>query len=294
LRRYRCRECGKTFNERTETPLTRLRTPIKDVIEAIQMYCSGMGEADIARIKGVTEKTVNNWTWKIISHCLRFNGYFLDKRNHKFNPVFIQFDEMWGYAGKKKNRQWVWDCIDTFSRLLIGFIIGKRGRKSAEKMVKLVKSRININPPIITSDGLERYTEVIPKRFRRSFYAQVIKIFRKNRVIGVTVRVIRGTKEKITQMINSLGRGKMVNIAYIERLHLTVRHCVNCLGRRVLFFAKNRLEMIGRMHVFQAFYNFVRTHMSLRIGKERRTPAMAAGLTDHVWTWYELLTHRIY
>jgi hypothetical protein len=75
-----------------------------------------------------------------------------------------------------------------------------------------------------------------------------------------------------------------------------LRCCLCSLIRRTLAAAKVKEELEGQMFLFQVFYNFVRPHMSLTIGKgrgkQKRTPAIAAGLTDHIWNWEEVLLYH--
>lgn len=285
LARYRCKQCNITYNERTGTPLARLRTPIKDVIESIYMYATGTTEADIARIKGKTEKTIANWVWRTIIHCLKFNSCFLKN----ITAYFIQFDELYSFVRTKSNKTLIWTAIEAFSRLMISFVVGNWTKKTAKKIMQLTKSRIRVNPIIITTDGLGRYTEVVPEFFPTSLYAQVIKKHKKHRLVSVAIKPINGSLEKIIQIIKDMGLGSTVNTAYIERLNLTMRNTVNSLARKTWCVVKKYLTAVGKMHVNQAFYNFIRTHMELN----GRTPAMAAGLTDHIWTWNELLTYRL-
>jgi len=249
------------------------------------MFATGSTEADISRIKKVTEKTVHRWIRKTTIHCIRFNNHFLEG----IKAFFIQLDELYAFIKKKSRKQWVWTCIEAFSRLLVCFAIGKRKRATAERILDLTKSRLSMNPSIITSDGLERYTELVPETFPTSLYAQVIKRYENKRLVDIELRPINGTLDKIIQIIKSMNMGNTVNTAYVERLNLTIRNSVNSLARRTWCVVKKYLGLVAKMHIFQAFYNFARKHMNLK----GRTPAMTAGLTDHAWTWYELLAYRI-
>ncbi|MGD9825523.1 hypothetical protein [Desulfobacter sp.] len=103
------------------------------------------------------------------------------------------------------------------------------------------------------------------------------------------------------------GLGLSISTSLIERLNLTLRHALAPLVRKSQCFCKDRTQMRRRVTFFQAFYNFARPHMSLRLPLpeqkvfasdlilpkwQHRTPGMAAGLTDHVWTFRELLTAK--
>lgn len=263
----------------------RLRTPIKDVTESIHMFAIGTTEADIADIKNKAEKTIHKWIKKATTQCLRFNNYFLKG----ITPYFLQFDELFAFVRTRANKQCDWTSMDAYTRLLLGFVIGDRSNKSAERILDITKSRIKTNPILITSDGLQRYTERIPQMFPTSLYAQVVKKHENRKLVEIEVRPMNGSVEKIVQIIESMGLGHAVNTSYTERLNLTIRNSVNSLARKTWCVAKKYLAIVGKMHVFQTFYNFVRIHMSL----SGRTPAMVAGVADHVWNWYELLTYKL-
>ena len=115
----------------------------------------------------------------------------------------------------------------------------------------------------------------------------------------VTKRVITGeSREKVDEVIKSLKvAGKTINTAFVERFMLTLRQSLCALHRKTLAAAKTREELIAPHTAFHVFYNFICPHMSLTIGKgkgkQKRTPAMAAGLTDHCWSWHEVLTYHV-
>src|SRR5919201_1196441 len=131
-------------------------------------------------------------------------------------------------------------------------------------------------------------------------YGQVIKKKQKGRLQERVYRVRCGAKR-----LEDLGLS--ISTSLLERLNLTLRYALAPLVRQSASFCKERTHMRRRVVLFQAFYNFARPHMSLRLPvSERashasgliqpkwchRTPGMAAGLTDHVWTFRELLTAK--
>ncbi len=128
----------------------------------------------------------------------------------------------------------------------------------------------------------------------------MIKKKRQGRLHELVYRVCCGT-ERLVEL------GLSISTSLIERLHLTLRHALAPLVRKSQCFCKDRTHMRRRVTFFQAFYNFARPHMSLRLPLpeqepsasgliqpmwQHRTPGMAAGLTDHVWTCRELLTAK--
>jgi hypothetical protein len=131
-------------------------------------------------------------------------------------------------------------------------------------------------------------------------YGQGVKKKRQGRLQELVYRVGCGA-ERVAQL------GLSIRTSLIERLNLTLRHALAPLVRKSQSFCKDRTHMRRRVVLFQAFYTFTRPHMSLRLPLseqepsasglmqpkwQHRTPGMAIGLTDHVWTFRELLTAK--
>jgi len=137
-------------------------------------------------------------------------------------------------------------------------------------------------------------------------YAQVVKSYRRRRIVGVTHRVVFGTRLAIEQVLAACGW--TINTAFVERLNLDIRQRVAAIGRRVHTLCQDEAGLRDQLTLFQVYHNFVLPHASLRqpllipqptngrgSAKVWRpcTPAMAAGLTDHVWTLREVLMYRV-
>nr|QNO54557.1 hypothetical protein KENJCFKB_00017 [Methanosarcinales archaeon ANME-1 ERB7] len=295
---YRCKRCETRFNRRKGTPLEGLRTPIYVILMAIALYMCGVGVAMIADVTGKQEKTVERWIRRIAPHCEVLIKQELCKRNHNFSSLYLQMDELWSYLWRKKSKIWIWAAIDVVTRLFIAFHVGDRSGDSAEALIKTIKARIRDVPGLITTDGFEAYVEKIKAYFKGSRYAQVVKERKGGRISRVYKKVISShSLEQIAEFICKLkNAGKTVNTSYVERFNLTLRNCLCSLVRRTLAAAKIQEELEGQMFIFQVFYNFVRPHMSLAIGKgrgkQKRTPAIVAGLTDHIWSWEEVLLYH--
>jgi hypothetical protein len=130
-------------------------------------------------------------------------------------------------------------------------------------------------------------------------YAQVVKHRRNGRVVKVSRKAVFGSMEEITRRLREIG-GRKVNTSYVERNNLGLRTCVSRLVRRSLNFSKDERLLDAHLSLFQGYYNFVKPHKSLRArsnapGRKwvQRTPAMAHGITDHIWTWEELLSYVV-
>jgi hypothetical protein len=138
----------------------------------------------------------------------------------------------------------------------------------------------------------------------RLLYAQVVKSYRRPRLTAVAHRVVFGARATIESSLAK--RGWKINTALIERLNLESRHHVAAIGRRVNTLCKHEAGLRWQLAIFHTYHNFVLLHASLRVplsdpmdtteaGKrwKSRTPAMAAGLTDRVWSLREVLKFRV-
>jgi hypothetical protein len=137
-------------------------------------------------------------------------------------------------------------------------------------------------------------------------YAQVVKLYRRRRLARVSHRVVFGMLAAIEQVLAT--QGWHINTAFIERVNLTIRQHVAAVGRHVMTLCKGEEGLHQQLALYQTYYNFCLPHASLRLplpqpeptngsGSAKRwrprTPAMAAGLTDHVWTLREVLLFRV-
>jgi hypothetical protein len=140
----------------------------------------------------------------------------------------------------------------------------------------------------------------------RLLYAQVVKSYRRRRIVRVTPRVVFGTLEAVKQVLAT--RGWQMNTAFVERLNLDLRQHVAAIGRRVNTVCKHEAGLRQQLARFHTYHNFCLPHASLRMplaaleptngtGSARKwrpcTPAMAAGLTDRVWTLRDVLRYRV-
>jgi hypothetical protein len=130
---------------------------------------------------------------------------------------------------------------------------------------------------------------------------QVIKLYIKRRVSGVRRRIVQGSQAAITAVLDATNTGKAINTAYIERLNATFRGALATLVRRGRAIAHTERVLNASMWLVGCCYNFCWYHASLRerapngapLIWDERTPAMAAGLTDHQWTMAEMLTYQV-
>ncbi|HVF26814.1 MAG TPA: IS1 family transposase [Pyrinomonadaceae bacterium] len=219
---------------------------------------------------------------------------------------------------------WVWTAISLPTRLRVtSHLSQERSASAATAFIQQIRARSDGRAPFFTSDKLPAYVTALvanysvveppptkrgrgrprltPKRIVDATlrYAQVDKRRHAGRVVEVRRRIIFGTAGDIEVILKASGCGSQINTAYVERNNLTMRQNVGRLVRKTLSFSKNVHYLQRHIALEDAVYNFVKPHRSLRRPLcesddkrrqwEPRTPAMAAGLTDHVWSIEELL-----
>jgi len=329
---FRCKDCESTFSETRDTVFFDLRTSEEKVIMALKMLLVTVGLSDIGFVLGVTEETVLRWLEGVAQKAHEINAHLLRDR-----PVTeVQLDEMWRFIRRKHaqqaeadgestdmsedGRQWVWISFAPQYRLILATFVGPRTVASAWQLMQLTAAVV-LGVPCFFSDGFSGYLSArievyqtlktfapTGKRGRprkpikaphpELVYGQIVKKKRRGRLQEVGYRVRCGC-ERFEEL------GLSMSTSLIQRLNLTLRHALAPLVRKSQSFCKDRTYMRRRVTFLQAFYNFARPHMSLRLPLpdqqphasglipptwQQRTPGMAAGLTDHVWTFRELLT----
>jgi IS1 family transposase len=229
-----------------------------------------------------------------------------------------------------RSPHWVWTAMDPESKLLLTFDVGERTLAMAQCVVHQVAQALAPDcAPLFVTDGFREYLTALlthygqwvqPSRRQAKgplpkprwmprpqlLYAQVVKTLRRRRLIEVKHRVVFGTQAAVEQVLAACSW--QINTSFVERLNLSLRQRVAAIGRRSATSCKGEDGLRQQLVLFQVYHNFVLPHASLRhalaeplptkgCGSTKRwqpcTPAMAAGLTDHVWSLKEVLLYRV-
>jgi hypothetical protein len=330
----RCSECERPFSETRDTVFFDLRTPEDKGMMALKMLLVTVGLSDIGLVLGVTEDTVLEWLRRAAQKAHEINAHLL----RDLLVTQVQLDEMWSFMRRKHaqqagpdgespecsadGRQGVGISFAPEFRLILAAFVGPRTLESALQLLQITAAVV-LGVPCFFSDGFSCYLSALievyhtlktcprtgkPGRPKQPVkephpelvYGQVVKKKRQGRLQELISRVCGGSRrmEKL---------GLSISTSLIERLNLTLRHALAPLVRKSWGFCKDRTHRRRRVVLLQAFYNFARPHMSLRLPLSEQTsyasgliqpkwchqtPGMAAGLTDHVWTFRELLTAK--
>jgi hypothetical protein len=314
-RRYVCHTCGKTFAATRGTPFYRLKKGPELVTVVLTLLCHGCPVQAIVAAFELDERTVADWQARGGGHCERVHEHLLQPGRVELGHV--QADELW--AKLVGGKVWMALALAVPSRLWLGGVISpQRDEALIRALVALVAGCAASFGVLVCVDGLASYVTAFGRAFRHPartgkvgrprlvpdpgfLMGQVVKSYAKRRVKGVAQRAVRGTAEAILARLKAVGGGNQINTSYIERLNAAFRAHLAPLVRRGRALARRQATLTAGMYLVGCAYNLCWYHHSLRtpaptgapLKWRERTPAMAAGLTDHRWTMAELLHYQI-
>jgi IS1 family transposase len=338
-RQFQCTACEGYFPEHHGTIFHGKQVAVERIVRVLACLAEGLGIRATARVFEVAPNTVLHWLVEAAEQLQAFSAYFLcDVHVNQ-----LQLDELYAVlrevkAGEcsddeaikrlERSPYWVWTAMDPESKLLLVIDVGTRTLEMAQRVVhQLVQVLAPGCVPLFLTDGFREYLMALLTHYghwvqpeRRQgpqhkprwmplpelLYAQVVKSYRRRRLVGVKHRVVFGTMDAVIQVLSAGGR--KMNTAFVERLNLDIRQRVAAVGRRVNTLCQGEDGVRQQLALFHVYYNFVLPHASLRqpvaapvathgngsaTGWQPCTPAMAAGLTDHVWSLREVLLFRV-
>jgi transposase-like protein len=316
-KRCRCDACGQTFSTSKGTIFYRLRTSPETVMLVITLLAYGCPLPAIVRAFGFDERTVKSWWQRAGVHCQQLHERVVGSQQWDLQQV--QADEI--KAKVQGGSLWLAMAMMVPTRLWLGGVVSpRRDKQLIRQLVEQIRSLALCRPLLLAVDGLPSYVRAFQQAFR-SKVPRWGQLGRPSLVSWSDVAIVRVIKQRTTEgldirrevtqgcprMIERLremtqGQGGVINTAYIERLNATFRQRLACLARRSRHLVQKQTTLEAGMFLVGCFYNFCETHHSLRlrlwVGEYgfkwvQRTPAIAAGLTDHIWTVDELLTYPL-
>ncbi len=308
--RYRCHTCGKTFAASTGTPFYRLHKDPALLVIVLTLLTHGCPLPAIVAAFDLDERTVADWYAKAGTHSQSVHHYFLETQ--PLDLQHVQADEL--YAKCVGGRTWMAMAVAVPYRLWLGGIVSPvRNLNLIQRLVNMVRlAWIPGRALLICVDGLASYPKAFWRAFREKVLTgrpgrpafrrpdgvclgQMIKKRAGYRLVEVIRRVLWGTPEQVQEQLARSKTGTQINTSYIERLNATFRSWMAALTRRGRRLVHHDKVLEQGMYLTGCVYNFCAPHRSLRLRQEQgqkwclRTPAMAAGWTDHVWSLRELL-----
>ena len=261
--------------------------------QIIAALVEGCSIRSTVRMTGASKNTIAKLLVELGDAC----SEYLDKNLVNLNCKRVQVDEIWSFCyAKQKNVTseiatknpfagdvWTWTAIDADSKLIVSWIVGQRDNVTARIFVNDLANRL-ANRIQLTSDGLSVYLQAVERAFRGDIdYAQLVKIYGESsegqkryspaECLGCEKKAIVGYPDP-----------KHVSTSYVERQNLTMRMSMRRFTRLTNAFSKKIENHVATVALHCMYYNFCRIHQALRV-----TPAMAAGVTDRLWSIEDLI-----
>jgi IS1 family transposase len=293
-----CLSCHGYFLETHGTPFHAKHVEPDTLVWAMAALAEGLGIRAVARVFAVDPHTGLQWLVEAAEHLEAFSRYFL----RDVHVEQVQMDELFARLSAVKDGQvtedeaikrlsrspyWVWVAMEPVSKLILTVDLGERTLALAQRLVHRVTQVLAPDcTPLFLTDGFRDYFTALvthygywmqPERRQAKglrpqprwmplpqlLYAQVVKSYRRRRLVGVTHRVVFGTREAIERILAK--RGWKINTSFIERLNLDFRQHVAAIGRRVNTLCKHEAGLRQQLALFIVYHNFCLPHASLRL-----------------------------
>jgi IS1 family transposase len=263
------------------------KLPYTKRAQILAMLCEGSSMRSISRVTDVSINTVSKLLVEAGEACLILH----DETVRNVKASRIQCDEIWSFChAKQKNVArakaapegagdvWTWTAIDADTKLIVSYYVGDRSGESAMCLMDDLQARL-ANRVQLTTDGHKAYLEAVEGAFGGDVdFAQLVKLY------GPTITApgryspaeCIGAKKLRVEGNPDI---KHVSTSYVERQNLTMRMSMRRFTRLTNAFSKKLDNHIHALALYFVFYNFTRIHKTLRM-----SPAMAAGVTDRLWS----------
>ena len=280
------------MRERSRIMLVMNQLTTAERVQIIAALVEGNSINSTCRMTGRSKHTVLKLLCDIGEACQKYH----DEHVRGLTCQRIQVDEIWNFCGcKQRNvpaaRQgefgigdvWTWTAVDADTKLIVGYLVGLRDSGYACEFLRDVKDRI-VNRIQLTTDALRSYLVAVPDAFGDDVdYGQIVKIY--GTEPGHSTRysppVCLSSKRSA---ISGSPDDAHISTSFVERSNLTIRMSMRRFTRLTNGFSKKIENMKHAVALNFVYYNYCRIHQTLRV-----TPAMEAGLADHVWELAELV-----
>jgi len=293
LRRFRCPKCHKTYTEAHHRTLESMYISQEKATLAIRLLVEGNSIRSTERICGLDRNTLLSLIVKAGDRCQRL----LNERIVNLPVKDVEVDEIWGYIFKKENHKFkhelandrIGDCycfvaLESNTKLVLTHYLGKRTAESTDQFIARLALATDKTQYQLTSDGFGPYKPAVKSYLRsRVHFAQLVKVYASStdgeqryspaEVVDAVPEIVMGNPDR-----------DRICTSYVERQNLSIRMGMRRMTRLTNGFSKKWENLQAAYSLWFAYYNFCRIHKTLRV-----TPAMEAGIADHIWTIAELI-----
>ena len=261
-------------------------------IEILRLLSEGNSIRSVVRLTGIHKSTIMRLVVRFGNDCRRYLDFALSN----LNLDHIQIDEIWTFCGMKEGRakrrsldttaigdQYLFTALDTETKLLVTFAVGKRTAATTEAFIEDLSKRLYRGPeaigddrPQLSTDGFTPYGPAIRNHFHGTVkHGILIKNYVNPDVGRYAPPSLIGAERYNVNGISDLAT---ICTRHVERNNLTIRTFMKRFTRLALGFSKKLENLAAATAIHVAVYNFCRIHSTIRC-----TPAMAAGVIDRLW-----------
>jgi transposase-like protein/IS1 family transposase len=289
--RYQCFQCRKVFTDARDNTLDGMYLPVEKAETVLALILEGNSVSSVERVTGVHKATILKLLVLAGEKCERIMA---DKvRNVEVRDV--ELDEVWSWIGCKQKRvrpeddQNRGDCyvfvgIERHSKLVLNVTMGKRDQNTTNVFVEGIRQATSRSRFQVTTDGFAPYRTAIPDTLGdRCDFAMLIKVYRASSEGEARYSPAEVQSVEVVPVMGQPDPERICT-SIIERSNLSLRMGLRRFTRLTNGFSKKWENHWAAVSLWYTFYNFCRVHKSIRM-----TPAMAAGISDHIWSLRELL-----
>lgn len=278
--------------ERSWYNISMNRLPLEKRVQVLAALCEGASIRATVRMTGAAKNTIVKLLADVGDACDEYQ--FANLRN--LQCARIQCDEVWSFCHTKERNLkpeergpgigdiWTWTAIDPDTKLVVSWHIGKRSRDDAWRFIRDLSERVRSAAVQITTDGFGIYTEPIETLFPRCDYGTEVKVYGRSAFESADTKY---SPMVVTEVVRTSVWGAAdpahITTAHVERNNLTMRMHNRRFTRLTNAFSKKARNHQRAIALHFMYYNFVKKHSSVKT-----TPAIAARLTDRVWTLHDL------
>ena len=291
--RFRCVECKKTFSAKPADRIEGSYIEMARLEKVLQLLLEGCSVRSVERISGLHRDTILKLLVAAGEKCEKLMARLIVNVPVKD----IEADEIWGFVGKKQKTvtedddpnygdAYCFVAIERNTKLVVNFALGKRNQATTDIFIEGLRHATARGNFQITADGFGPYVSAIENTLAdRASFSQLIKVYR---ATPEGERKYSPAEVVSTEVVPVLGDPdpRRVCTSIVERQNLTMRMQMRRLTRLTNGFSKKWENHWAALCLHFAYYNFCRIHRSIRV-----TPAMQAGITDHVWDIAELISN---
>jgi IS1 family transposase len=270
------------------------KLPLETRVRILNMLCEGSSMRSVARVCDVSFNTVDKLLRDAGDACARF--HYETVRN--VSAKRIQCDEIWSFCyAKAKNVEtakaapfgagnvWTWTALDPESKMIVSWMVGDRGAETANFFIDDLRDRLASRVQL-TTDGHKVYLDAVAASFADVGvdYAMLVKIYGEEPGKGPERKYSPGECVGARKLpITGAPDIRHVSTSHVERSNLTMRMSMRRFTRLTNAFSKRIDNHIHALSLYFVWYNFARIHKAHRV-----SPAMAAGVTDKLWSMEDI------